>query len=202
MDLQQTARGGRVDKRHPHGTCLQGDWARQVGAVKRALWTLVGIAAPAVALDQATKRLADLHVQGRGILPVVEGFLELRYARNPGAFFSLGAGLPPGLRQTGFVLASLVVMGLILRLYGRAADGRASLRAGLILLWSGALGNLIDRIARGEVVDFIHLRFGDLFHWATFNLADVYIALGVALLLVESVRSQPLPRGATSKCTT
>jgi signal peptidase II len=64
------------------------------------------------------------------------------------------------------------------------------LRIGLGLLWAGGAGNLCDRLRRGEVIDFMHLHVREVFHWATFNLADVYLTVGLALLIVDLLRPQ------------
>jgi signal peptidase II len=63
-------------------------------------------------------------------------------------------------------------------------------RAALLLFLSGAIGNFIDRVIEGEVVDFMHLHYQDALHWATFNVADVYITAGFVLLLVDSFRGR------------
>jgi signal peptidase II len=151
-----------------------------------ARWALLGaVVVGGVILDQVTKHLADAQLRGRGLVTVIDGFFELRYARNPGAFFSLGADLSPDLRRVVFVLASAAASALILRLYVRARDDQRALRWALILLLAGAIGNLIDRAVQGEVIDFAHLYWRGVLDWATFNVADVFITFGLILLLVD-----------------
>jgi signal peptidase II len=149
--------------------------------------TLAAVLAVGVAADQGTKHLATAHLREQGIVNVVEGLFDLRYALNPGAFFSLGAELPSELRLLLFVLASLVATALIVRLYARASAEQRTLRVGLALLLSGATGNLVDRIVSGAVVDFLHLSWGEL-QWATFNVADVLITAGLVALVVDLLR--------------
>lgn len=139
-------------------------------------------------LDQLTKQWAELYVRPRGIVTLIPDWLDLRYVRNPGAFFSLGAELEPGLRRVLLCAASALVLGLIVRLYVRVSAQGALARWGLALLAGGAVGNLIDRVLSGEVVDFVHLHYGGVLRWATFNLADVVITLGLCLLALDMLR--------------
>jgi len=154
-------------------------------------WILLVTLVPLLVLvDQVTKYLADLRLAHRvaGVLPVIDGFFMLRYSRNRGAFFSLGEGLPDSVRVLFFATATLVALGFILWVYRRAETRQRLLRAGLLLLAAGAVGNLIDRLAHGEVIDFLHLHFADHFHWATFNVADIYITVGLILLVWDAIR--------------
>lgn len=160
----------------------------------RARWTglavLVGVA---VAVDQITKQLADAYLRGHGLVTVVQDFVELRYARNPGAFFSLGADLEPTLRRVVFVVASVAASALIVRLYARATPEQRAFKAALALFLAGALGNLVDRLVYGEVIDFVHMHVRDTFDWATYNVADVYIVAGLVLLAVDLFRAEVRP---------
>ena len=152
-------------------------------------WMMLGAVVTAgVALDQLAKQLANAFLRGHGLVTVIDGCFDLRYARNPGAFFSLGAELSPGLRRGVFVLASVAAAALIGRLYARAAATQRALRWALMLLLAGALGNLVDRLLYGEVIDFVHLYWRGVFDWATFNVADALIVAGLALLVVDMFR--------------
>jgi signal peptidase II len=146
-------------------------------------------------LDQLSKRWAELYVRPRGIVTVIPDLLDLRYVRNPGAFFSLGAELNPELRRVLLCAGSVLVLALIAGLYRRASATAARLRWGLALLAAGALGNLIDRARSGEVTDFVHLHVGALLHWATFNVADVAITFGVSLLAWDLLRPSAAATG-------
>lgn len=145
------------------------------------MW-LLGVVGIGAVFDQATKAWADANLRGRGIVTLVDGLFDLRYVRNPGAFFGLGGAWPAEARR--FILATVACAAAvwIVHVYRRAGSSFRRLHAGLALLLAGAVGNLIDRVRHGEVVDFLHLHLGDVFHWATFNFADVYIALGLVLL--------------------
>ncbi len=139
--------------------------------------------------DQASKRWAELHVQPKVIWTVVPDVLDLRVVRNPAALFGLGSEIAPDLRRVLFCAASVLVLVLIGTLFARTTERRQ--RAALCLLAIGAIGNLIDRARSGSVVDFVHVHAGGFFSYATFNLADIAIVAGIALLAWEFARSRP-----------
>jgi signal peptidase II len=139
------------------------------------------VGAGVVALDQLTKwkiQRTFLIGEGRWIL---DGFFKLVYVRNPGVAFGLFADVAWRWRLP-FFLATVVIAVLILRrIMADARDLPAGwLVTGLVL--GGAVGNLIDRLRWGEVVDFLDVWFGS-YHYPTFNVADSAITVGVALLL-------------------
>lgn len=160
-----------------------------------ARWpVLLPLAAAAVVLDQWTKSWADAQLRFRGVVTILEGVFDLRYSRNTGAFFSFGADWEPGFRRAFFIAGSLVAMALIASVARSLKPTQARLRWAMTLLLAGAAGNMIDRVRRGEVTDFLHLHIGELFHWATFNAADVYIAAGLVLLVLDVLRPQGTAR--------
>ena len=134
------------------------------------------------AVDLASKAWASQALPGRPMdLP---GPLDLRLGYNRGIAFSFLTDLPV---TVIVILTSLVVVALVIA----AARGSAPLLpAGLVL--GGALGNLIDRTHNGSVVDMLHTSF-----WPTFNLADIAICAGAALLVLQSSRSNRPPNGST-----
>ena len=126
-----------------------------------------------VAIDQATKAIIESQI-GRGDRVEVLPFLDFTNTRNDGVAFGLAGDVPPLLIGGALIL----LVGLLVFLGSRARDGAAVwLPAGLVL--GGALSNLVDRIHQAGVTDFI-----DFDLWATFNLADVAIVAGVALLVL------------------
>lgn len=159
---------------------------------RRTAW-LAAVVVLGLTIDQWSKLWAESHVRGGGVQQVIEGFFDLRFARNRGAFFSMGAQLPELLRRGLFVTAAIVASLWMLRLYRQSQPEQRRLRAALALLISGAMGNLVDRVRQGEVTDFLHLHFGELFHWATFNAADIYITAGLCLLIPELFVTGPRP---------
>lgn len=161
--------------------------------MRRAWFVLGVVVAAGVWVDQYTKGLAQTYLRGRPFMTVVEGFVELRYTLNRGAFFSLGADLPHAYRAPLLSALAAVTLVLVLVLFRRTTAAQLRLRVALGLLWAGGAGNLIDRLKRGEVIDFIHVHVRDAFHWATFNVADVYLTFGIALLILDLLRPQTAP---------
>ncbi len=149
-------------------------------------------------LDQIGKHWAEQNVRPRMVVPVLEGFFELRYSLNTGAFFSFGSGFPPGFRRVFFVVAPLLALGLIILVFRQTRLEQKRLGWGLCLLAAGAVGNLVDRIRSGAVIDFLHLHYREVFHWATFNVADIWIAAGLVLLVLDMLwpQGEAAPTGA------
>ena len=153
---------------------------------RRIPWRALALGSAAVFLaDQATKLAVVAALPLNAGRPVIPGFFDLVHVRNTGGAFSLLAGAPSPWRNLLFVALSLLAVGVILHVYRKAGD--ALLRAGLALVLGGALGNLLDRLRLGEVVDFLALHYG-AFHWPAFNVADSAITVGCALLLVSALR--------------
>ncbi|MBP2671280.1 MAG: lspA, partial [candidate division NC10 bacterium] len=117
-------------------------------------------------------------------IPIVPGYFDLTYVLNPGAAFSLLATLPEKIRNPFFIAISVAAAILIIVYRTRHLRGHrlASVSLGLIL--GGAVGNLIDRIRYGVVVDFLDAHVHQ-YHWPVFNVADSAISVGVTLLLLE-----------------
>lgn len=149
-----------------------------------------------VVTDQASKIWIDTHLSYADRITVIENFFYITHVRNPGAAFSTFVGLEPTLRLTFFIGISLVAIAIIFSFYRKLAPGDrlSSLALGLIL--GGALGNLIDRITRGEVVDFLHFRLWTGYSWPDFNFADSFIVTGVALLVLELLATEGESRAA------
>jgi signal peptidase II len=128
-----------------------------------------------------TKALAETHLQGEPPVELIPAVLQLRFTTNPGGAFGLFGNL-----SVLFVVFSVVVIGVV-AVASRNLPGRmAAVALGLVL--GGAVGNLTDRLIRGEgfrgeVVDFI-----DFHVWPVFNAADSAIVVGAALLLIQGVR--------------
>ena len=144
-----------------------------------------------IALDQLSKWLAVARLQFQEPVPFVPGFWNWMLTHNTGAAFSFLANA--GGWQHGFfvVLALLISGGLAIALRRTArADWRSALPFALII--AGALGNVIDRLRLGYVVDFVQWYWRD-FHWPVFNLADSCIVVGAVLMLLFSVAHKDKP---------
>ena len=144
-------------------------------------------AAIGVLLDQVSKIYIDSSFELYQSVTVLENFFHITYIRNRGAAFGILSD--NALRLPFFIIVSLVaIVGIIWYLRQLRADQKLShLALGLIL--SGAIGNLIDRIRFGEVIDFIDVHWYN-HHWPAFNVADSAICVGVGLLLLETWREE------------
>lgn len=136
-------------------------------------------------LDQATKIAVDTQLDFTARIPVIDGFFYLTHVRNPGAAFGLFADAAPFIRVTLFIGITLVAIAMIFGFQRKLAPGDRFSALSLGLILGGAVGNLIDRVFRGEVVDFLHFRLWGGYQWPDFNLADAFIVVGVAMLVIE-----------------
>lgn len=131
-----------------------------------------------VFLDQYTKYLAMTYLRPKGAIDLIPGVLELRYLENRGAAFGILQN-----RQWVFVIFAIACIIFCAWTGFRLAvsNRHAALRICLAALCAGAAGNLIDRVARGYVIDFIYF---SLIHFPVFNLADVCVSLSTAALVI------------------
>jgi len=154
-------------------------------------------------LDQLTKIAAHAWLRGRDVVVVVPDLLNLGYSRNPGGLFGYFRDLPDPWRALLLTLLPIVAIGLIVRFLLRHPAADRPTLFGLAAILGGATGNLVDRLLRGEVIDFIDVyvaapaladplvRWFGTAHWPTFNLADSAIVTGAGLLLLAALRPQP-----------
>ncbi len=134
-----------------------------------------------VLADQATKELVLRTLSLNESLGVIPGFFALTHIRNTGGAFGLLAGEATQARTLFFLAASVLALGMILFFYAKVAHGKPWAGAALAMICGGAVGNLIDRLRFGEVVDFLDFYVGTT-HWPAFNIADSAISVGVGML--------------------
>jgi signal peptidase II len=144
------------------------------------LW-LTGLA---VALDQASKLAIDASMQLYQSIELIP-FFNLTYVRNTGAAFSFLSEAGGWQRWFFAVLAAIISMVLVVWL-AKLKKHEILMAASLSLILGGAIGNLIDRVLYGYVIDFLDVYY-QAWHWPAFNVADSAITLGVILMLLESV---------------
>ena len=137
-----------------------------------------------VLLDQLAKLLVVRSMPLGQNIPIVPGFFDLTFVLNPGAAFSLFATLPEWIRNPFFILISVGAAVLIVAYRSRYLRENRLASGSLALIFGGAIGNLIDRLRYGVVVDFLDAHIYQ-YHWPIFNVADSSISVGVALLLLE-----------------
>lgn len=138
-------------------------------------------------LDQGTKWMVDRWMTLHQSIEVIPNFVHLTYVRNPGAAFGFLAGGPSFWRITFFTVISILAIGCIVYLLKNLGWEERTTRLSLASILGGALGNLLDRIRWGEVIDFIDLHWYQ-YHWPAFNVADSAITVGILLLLIQTIR--------------
>ncbi len=136
---------------------------------------------PADAPLEAGERLV---VDNRSVT-VVDGYWEFEYTVNPGAAFGLLSDTDSPYRMPFFIVVSLLAVVVIVYLLRGVHPDQTLLIVALSLIGTGAVGNFIDRVRFGHVIDFIVWKYTDQFRWPTFNLADAFITVGVVLMLFE-----------------
>lgn len=139
-------------------------------------------AAVIVLLDQVTKALVLQYFQLYDVVSIVPGFFNLTHIRNPGGAFGVLAGGGSTLRNMLFLGAGSVALMMILFFLRATPDKERLMRFTLALIFGGAIGNIIDRLRFGEVVDFLDFYLGSL-HWPAFNVADSAISVGSTIFI-------------------
>ncbi len=145
---------------------------------------LVVVAATAV-LDQLSKYIILQALFPGEIVPIIPGVFNLTLTFNFGAAFGLWSGLSDGLREVVLALTNLLALGVVVYFMRQPTYRSRAAQFALAGILGGAIGNIIDRFARGSVVDFIDFYLGTS-HWPAFNLADSAICIGVTVLLLLS----------------
>jgi len=159
----------------------------------RGKWALVLLpAALVVVLDQLTKALVLGRMTLHESIPVIDGFFALTYVRNTGAAFGIFAGHSAAFRVPALLAVAAVALGVLLWFVRTIPPERRAVIAACGGVLGGALGNMIDRAAYGEVIDFLDLYVGS-YHGPAFNVADMAITLGVIVLCLDALRSAPAP---------
>jgi signal peptidase II len=135
-----------------------------------------------VALDQFTKFLVVRELAFGDQIPVIKGFFNVVLTYNTGAAFGLFANLSMKFAWVFFIVSTSVVMGVVAFLWWRLPEHQDLAAIGYSLIFTGAVGNLLDRVRLGKVVDFLDFHVGQ-FHWPAFNVADSLVCIGASLLL-------------------
>jgi len=154
--------------------------SHSLGLAGLALLALVGC-------DHVTKHVAKVDLQGQPPKRMLGSVLDLRYVENTDVAFNLLRAVPEKTRAPLLLASGLLGCAALLGLLA-ARPWRPAVQAALVLVMAGAVGNTLDRVARGYVVDFIHVP-----HWPVFNVADICVTAGAALLLWATLRPPPRP---------
>ncbi|BCL75274.1 lipoprotein signal peptidase [Jeongeupia sp. HS-3] len=153
----------------------------------KRFWQWIALAIVVIVLDQASKHAAEAAFSYGDVLPVIPGFFNLTLAYNPGAAFSFLADAGGWQRHFFTVLALGVSVFIVLTL--RKHHDQKLFSLALSLIMGGALGNVIDRVLFGHVIDFIQFYYQN-WYYPAFNIADSAICVGAALMVWDSFRKK------------
>jgi signal peptidase II len=162
---------------------------RRSDGVSRKWKIVVGWVVAIVIVDQLTKAIVDRTMPLHSSIPLIDGFFNLTYIRNTGAAFGLFAGSHEVFRLPFLIGVSILAIGFILVMLKRLRESETGLTAALAFILGGAIGNLIDRIVYGEVIDFLDV-YWSIYHWPAFNVADSFITIGVAITLFYLIKAK------------
>jgi signal peptidase II len=163
-----------------------------MAAATRPVWPFAVLAAAVLAADQVTKYAVEKFTATGSFRVLIPGFLNLVHASNPGVAFGMFSGSATPWRAPLLIVFSIGVMSLIVWLLATGRAGGWFGQYGMTLILGGASGNLLDRITRRSVTDFIDFHVRN-YHWYTFNLADSAIVLGAVLVVLELLRDAQRP---------
>ena len=143
---------------------------------------LIIIIVAIIALDQWSKWAIKTSFNLYQSKPVIQDLLHFTYVTNDGMAFGLSF---PGGKHV-LLIMTILLTGFIIGFLWKEKNGHPLVKYGLALILSGAIGNLIDRLLYGKVVDFLDLMIGN-FHWYIFNIADSSVTIGMILFIIHSV---------------
>lgn len=151
--------------------------------LKKKLLVSSLIVVVSVVIDQITKLLAWNHLRGTPGHSYLGGIFRIEYAENTGAFLSLGAEMSEGARTAFFIVGVVLIIGFCVFWLVKSAHNWLAI-VSLAAVISGGIGNLIDRVSRGSVIDFLFMGIGPL-RTGVFNVADIAITGGLLAMLYE-----------------
>lgn len=144
-----------------------------------------------VLIDQVSKRLAITHIPPQQILTVIPGFFNIVLVENRGMAFGIFNQTHSGSSYFLLLATTIAVIGVILWFVFLAKKSQLWLSIGLGLILGGAIGNLIDRVHLGYVIDFLDFYLSS-YHWPAFNMADSAVTVGTLWLLLNIVTGKKL----------
>lgn len=153
---------------------------------KEKLIRLLSVGGLVILIDQLTKIVIIAQLSISEIIPVIPGFFNITHVRNAGGAFGLFAQQNQAFRIVVFLVISSIAVGFIVYLYKNIPKTHPMLENALALIFGGAIGNLIDRVRMGEVVDFLDCYIKNL-HWPAYNIADSAICIGVGIFVFHLI---------------
>lgn len=156
------------------------------------IWLLIGIIAGSVALDQLTKWLTVVYLDYRETFPIWEDVFHFTHVRNPGAAW----GIFKDERWVFMIFSTLAIVALSIYLFGFCKQNKW-IKIAIAMVIGGGIGNMIDRVLLGYVIDFLDFCLID---FPVFNVADCFVTIGafamIGFLLVDTVREMKRERAA------
>ena len=146
------------------------------------LWLIAAV----FIFDQLTKWLVYQYMELYQSVPVIHDFFYLTYVTNDGMAF--GLSLPGG--QWSLTILSIIMTFILVYFFWLERNSHLIIKLSLSLIISGALGNLVDRILAGKVIDFMHIKIGAYWEWYIFNIADTSVSVGMILFIIHSLYFQ------------
>jgi len=159
--------------------------------LKRDYLVFIGVALIILLLDQASKWMAVTHIQAHQALSVIPGFFHLVLVKNRGMAFGVFSQTKSGFYYYFLLFTTIGATGVILFFFFWIKSNKKWLTVGLSLILGGALGNLVDRVRLGYVIDFLDF-FLKSYHWPAFNVADSAVTVGTFWLLFNIIRGKKI----------
>ena len=164
--------------------------SQKPGQEKKLSWKnkyviLIVILIVIIGLDQLTKWWITQEFTLGMTIPIIRDFFNLTYVQNQGAAFGLLAQAHPSFRVPFFIIVPFLALGSIGYVFRRLPDHDSFMAVAFSLVISGAIGNLIDRLLLGYVVDFLDFHWKWAYHFPAFNVADSAICVGVGMLMLD-----------------
>lgn len=160
-------------------------------SLKKLLTRVCAIAGVVTVLDQASKNLIEVNVRLGESISIIDNFFNLTRVHNRGAAFGLFSAIPDPWRGIVLSVTSTIALVFVAFLLTKDFRHNQSAHAALGMIVGGGIGNAVDRVQQGAVVDFLDFYLGS-YHWPAFNVADSAIFVGVAILLFLGSR-KPVP---------
>ena len=155
--------------------------------VKKKLTILLSVSLTVLLLDQWTKYLVYSQMRLGQSIPLLNSIFAFTYVRNRGAAFGILHNAPAYFRDPFFIFVPIVALVAIFFIFAKLKENEMLTAMALSLIVGGAVGNIIDRVRFGFVVDFLDFHWKEVYHWPAFNVADSAIVVGVSLFFIQSV---------------
>lgn len=155
--------------------------------IKRKYLILLAVQGLIIAADQLTKFIITGSFRLGESLPVVANFFNLTLVHNTGAAFGFLSDLSHPIREPFFIIVPSLTLAAILYVFSKLHDQQTTSIYGLSLIIGGAIGNIVDRIRVGYVIDFLDFHWAGKYHFPAFNVADAAITVGAMLLIISMI---------------